>query len=40
MIIEPALRDELLAAIPHLRAFAVSLTYDGNRPSGVTDCSN
>ncbi len=31
MIVEPALRDDLLAAIPHLRAFAVSLTHDGNR---------
>ncbi len=31
MSVEPALRDDLLAAIPHLRAFAVSLTHDGNR---------
>jgi RNA polymerase sigma-70 factor (ECF subfamily) len=31
MSIEPSLRDELLAAIPSLRAFAISLIHDRNR---------
>jgi RNA polymerase sigma-70 factor (ECF subfamily) len=31
MSIEPALRDALLAAVPSLRAFAISLTNDFNR---------
>src|SRR4028118_216754 len=31
MTIEPALRDALLAAVPSLRAFAISLTNDFNR---------
>ncbi len=31
MSVEPALRDELLAAVPHLRAFALSLAHDHNR---------
>jgi RNA polymerase sigma-70 factor (ECF subfamily) len=31
MAVEPALRDALLAAVPSLRAFAISLTNDFNR---------
>lgn len=31
MSIEPSLRDELLAAIPSLRAFAISLIHDRTR---------
>ena len=31
MSVEPALRDEILAAIPSLRAFAISLVHDRNR---------
>ncbi len=31
MSVEPALRDELIAAIPSLRAFALSLTNDPTR---------
>jgi RNA polymerase sigma-70 factor (ECF subfamily) len=31
MVAEPRLRDELLAAIPSLRAFAISLTHDPHR---------
>src|SRR4028119_1161472 len=31
MSVEPALRDEILAAIPSLRAFAISLTHDPHR---------
>ncbi len=31
MNIEPALRDQLLAAIPNLRAYAYSLTYNWDR---------
>ena len=31
MSVEPALRDAILATVPSLRAFAISLTNDGNR---------
>src|SRR4028118_1022752 len=31
MIVEPALRQDLLAAIPSLRAFAISLLHNSNQ---------
>jgi RNA polymerase sigma-70 factor (ECF subfamily) len=31
MSVEPSLRDDLLAALPSLRAFAISLTHDHHR---------